>query len=61
MYSKMAHLDYDQLAQRWIEERVLPRRHRTTRRVVGEAWEEERPLLTPIPTHVLNASPATGK
>jgi hypothetical protein len=42
-------LDYDQLAERWIEERVLPPRHRTTQRVVGEAWIEERRLLTPSP------------
>jgi transposase len=46
-------LDYDHLAERWIEERVLPRRHRTTQRIVGEAWAEERRLLTPIPVHVL--------
>ena len=45
-------LDYDQLAERWIEERVLPHRHRTTHRVVAEAWEDERRLLTPIPAHV---------
>jgi hypothetical protein len=32
---------------------VLHRRHRTTRRVVGEAWADERPLLTPIPARVL--------
>lgn len=41
-------LDYDQLAQRWIEERVLSRRHRTTGRIVAEAWAEERRLLTPV-------------
>ena len=46
-------LDYDQLAERWIEERVLPHRHRTTHRIVAEAWEEERRLLTPIPAHVV--------
>ncbi len=27
---------------------VLKRRHRTTRRVVGEAWADERPCLRPI-------------
>ena len=45
--------DYDELARRWIVEVVLCRRHRTTRQVVGEAWADERPLLTPIPTRVL--------
>jgi hypothetical protein len=46
-------LDYDQPAERWIEERVLPRRHRTTQRIVGEAWADERRPLPPVPTHVL--------
>jgi hypothetical protein len=27
---------------------VLPRRHRTTQQIVGEAWATERPLLVPI-------------
>jgi len=45
--------DYDELARRWIVEVVLHRRHRTTRRVVGEAWADERALLTPIPARVL--------
>jgi transposase len=45
--------DYDELARRWIVEVVLRRRHRTTRRVVGEAWADERSLLTPIPARVL--------
>jgi transposase len=54
-------LDYDQLAERWIEERVLPRRHRTTQRVVGEAWAEERRLLTPIPVHVLQRLAGEGE
>jgi transposase len=45
--------DYDALARRWIEEVVLARRHRTTARIVGEAWAEERPLLTPIPARLL--------
>src|SRR5205807_1194345 len=34
--------DYDAMARRWIEEVVLKRQHRTTGRVVGEAWAEER-------------------
>ena len=45
--------DYDDLARRWITEVVLARRHRTTRRLVGEAWAEERALLSPIPGRVL--------
>ena len=45
--------DYDALGRRWVDEVVLPRRHRTTRRVVGEAWEEERLLLTPLPPRLL--------
>jgi len=44
--------DYDALARRWIREVVLIRTHRTTRRVVGEAWGEERPLLHEIPERV---------
>jgi transposase len=47
--------DYDALARRWIAEVVLTRRHRTTGRIVGEAWGEERPLLEPIPARVLAA------
>ena len=45
--------DYDGLARRWIQEVVLIRRHRTTRRIVGEAWAEERPVLAPVPPHLL--------
>lgn len=45
--------DYDALARRWIGEVVLERRHRTTGRIVGEAWADERPLLGPIPTRIL--------
>jgi hypothetical protein len=41
------------LARRWIQEVVLLRRHRTTGRIVGEAWAEERPLLAPLPPHLL--------
>jgi hypothetical protein len=54
-------LDYDLLAERWIEERVLPRRHRTTQRIVGEAWAEEQRLLTPIPAHVLQRLAGEGE
>ena len=45
--------DYDRFAQRWVEEVVCQRRHRTTGKVVGEAWEEERGLLRPLPARVL--------
>lgn len=44
--------DYDAVVQRWIREVVMARHHRTTKRVVGEAWEEERPLLKQIPERV---------
>jgi hypothetical protein len=37
-----------------VVEVVLHRRHRTTKRLVGEAWAEERALLARIPAHVLN-------
>jgi transposase len=45
--------DYDRLARQWIAEVVLPRRHRTTKRIVGEAWQEEQPLLRPVPPRLL--------
>jgi transposase len=45
--------DYDALARRWVEEVVLERRHRTTGRVVGGAWADERPCLRPIPARIL--------
>lgn len=45
--------DYDALGRRWIETIVLKRRHRTTKRVVGEAWAEERAVLRPIPERIL--------
>jgi transposase len=45
--------DYDALARRWVGEIVLPRRHRTTARIVGDAWTEERTVLRPIPPRVL--------
>jgi transposase len=44
---------YDDFAARWLAEVVLPRRHRTTGRIIAEAWAEERRRLTPIPAHVL--------
>lgn len=45
--------DYDAAARRWALEVVARRTHRTTGRVVGEAWAAERPLLTPVPRRVL--------
>jgi transposase len=47
--------DYDALARRWVEEVVTARRHRTTGRLIGDAWREERPTLTAIPSRVLTA------
>ena len=45
--------DYDRMAQRWVDEVACQRRHRTTGRVVGEAWMEEQPLLRAIPGRIL--------
>ena len=45
--------DYDALARRWIQEVIVRRRHRTTGRVIGEAWAEEQASLTPLPARVL--------
>lgn len=47
--------DYDQLALQWRKEIVLPRRHRTTKKIIGDAWTEERPLLRPLPARLLDA------
>jgi transposase len=44
--------DYDGLARRWALDVVATRRHRTTKRVIGEAWGEERVLLRPIPGRI---------
>lgn len=46
--------DYDRLGRCWIEEIVLARRHRTTGRVIGKAWSEERASLRTIPERLLN-------
>jgi len=46
--------DYDALARGWVGEIVAPRRHRTTARIVGDAWTEERAVLRPIPARVLS-------
>lgn len=52
--------DYDALARQWIEEIVLERKHRTTGRIVGEAWAEERSILTPIPARILAGFTSSG-
>ena len=44
---------YDAMARRWTTEAVATRRHRTTKRIVGEAWAAERPLLTPVSRRLL--------
>jgi transposase len=44
---------YDAQARRWALDVVATRRHRTTKRVVSEAWEAERPLLTPVSRRLL--------
>lgn len=45
--------DYDALARTWVERVVLRRRHRTTHRIVADAWREERALLRTIPARIL--------
>jgi transposase len=45
--------DYDDLVGRWCRETVAARRHRTTGRIVLEAWAEERQSLRPIPRRLL--------
>ena len=45
--------DYDRLVRSWCEEVVATRRHRTTGRVVLEAWAEERQLLRPVPERLV--------
>jgi hypothetical protein len=47
--------DYDRLGLQWREEIVLPRRHRTTKKIIRDAWQEERPLLLPVPARLLHA------
>jgi len=52
--ARLSLADYDALARGWVHEIVAPRRHRTTTRIVGDAWTEERAILRPIPARVLN-------
>jgi len=47
--SRPALADYDRLVRTWCDEVVATRRHRTTGRVVLEAWASERQLLRPVP------------
>jgi len=44
---------YDAQARRWALTVVAKRRHRTTKRIVGDAWDAERPLLTPVSRRLL--------
>jgi transposase len=53
--------DYDALARRWVMEVVALRRHRTTGRLIGDAWAEERALLTPISPRVLATLTGEGQ
>jgi transposase len=52
--------DYDRLAATWCTQVVAARRHRTTGRVVAEAWSTERPLLGQIPDRVLTSRRGGG-
>ncbi len=49
--------DYDAMAKRWVDEVVCRRRHRTTGKVVGEAWAKERELLRPLPARIGGSRP----
>jgi hypothetical protein len=40
--------DYDVAGRRWAIDVVAKRTHRTTERVIGEAWAEEKALLVPV-------------
>ena len=52
--------DYDRLAATWCTQVVATRRHRTTGRVVAEAWSQERQLLGQIPDRVLAGCRGVG-
>ena len=51
--SRPAVADYDRLVRTWCDEVVATRRHRTTGRVVLEAWASERQLLAPVPERLV--------
>ena len=44
---------YDAQVRHWALTVVATRRHRTTRRITGEAWEQERGLLVPVSRRLL--------
>jgi transposase len=52
--------DYDVLAKQWLAEVVMPRRHRTTKRVIAEAWHEEQRLLVAVPNHLIQRFTGDG-
>ena len=52
--------DYEALARGWVGELGAPGRHRTTSRIVGDAWAEERAVLRPIPARVLGRLAGDG-
>lgn len=58
--ARLSLADYDALARGWVGEIVAPRRHRTTARIVGDAWAEERAVLQPIPARVLGRLAGDG-
>ncbi|MDP9325885.1 MAG: hypothetical protein M3O87_05030 [Candidatus Dormibacteraeota bacterium] len=45
--------DYDAAGRRWALEVVATRKHRTTGRIVDEAWAEERAYLVPVPRRLV--------
>ncbi len=45
--------DYDAAGRRWAIEVVAKRRHRTTERIIGEAWADEGPFLVPVPRRLV--------
>ena len=44
---------YDAAARRWATDIVATRRHRTSGRIVGAAWAEERAFLVPVTRRLL--------
>ncbi len=52
--------EYDILAAQWLAEVVQPRGHRTTKRVIAEAWHEERRRLTPVPDQLVQRLAGDG-
>lgn len=52
--------DDDCLAARWCAQVVATRRHRTSGRIIAEAWSQERQLLGQIPDRVLAGCRGAG-